>query len=73
VATNRLEMTFQTAGGGRMRISLLDPREDLTAAEVEAAMNTIIAKNIFTSTTGDATGILGARIVSRDVQELISS
>jgi len=56
-----------------MRISILDPREDLTAADVEAAMNTIIAKNIFTSTTGDAIGILGARIVSRDVQELISS
>ncbi|MDH7577594.1 MAG: DUF2922 domain-containing protein [Bacillota bacterium] len=71
--TKRLELIFQTAGGGRLRISVADPREDLTPAEVEAAMNTIIAKDIFTSRTGSATAIYGARIVSRDTVDLITA
>lgn len=70
--TKRLELIFQTAGGGRLRISIADPRENLTPAEVETAMNTTIAKNIFNSRTGDATAILGARIVSREVIDLIA-
>ncbi len=71
--TKRLELIFQTAGGGRLRISVTDPREDLTPAEVETAMNTIIAKNIFSSKTGDATAIYGARIVSRETTDLITA
>ncbi|NPV29929.1 MAG: DUF2922 domain-containing protein [Firmicutes bacterium] len=71
--TRRLELIFQTAGGGRLRIAVPDPRENLTPAEVEAAMNTIIARNVFTSRTGSATAILGARIVSRDTTDLITA
>lgn len=70
--TRRLELIFQTSGGGRLRISIPDPKEDLTPAEVQAAMNTVIAKNIFTSRTGDAVAILGARIVSRDTTEILA-
>ncbi len=70
--TKRLELVFQTSGGGRLRISVPDPKEGLTPAEVQAAMNTIIAKNIFSSRTGDAVAVLGARIVSRDTTDILA-
>jgi len=67
-----LVLIFQTAGGGRMRLSVPDPRPDLTSAEVNAAMNTILSKNVFTSRTGNATAILGAQIVSRETTDVIT-
>lgn len=67
-----LQLVFATAGGGRLRLSVPDPRPDLTAAEVNAAMNTIAAKNIFTSRTGGIAGILSAQIVTRETTDLIS-
>ncbi len=67
-----LVLVFQTAGGGRMRLSVPDPRPDLTSAEVNAAMNTILAKNVFTSRTGNATATLGAQIVSRETTDVIT-
>jgi len=70
--SRRLELVFITTGGGRMQIGLADPKQDLTAAEVEAAMNVIIEKNIFSATTGDAASILSARVVTRDTEEIIS-
>lgn len=70
--TSRLEMVFITAGGGRLRISVPDPRPDLTATDVETAMNTIISKNVFASRTGDASAILSARVVTTDTAELIT-
>ncbi|AFV11419.1 hypothetical protein DUF2922 [Thermacetogenium phaeum DSM 12270] len=67
-----LELIFTTAGGGRLRLSVPDPRLDLTAEQVSAAMSTIAAKNIFTSGTGGIAGILSARIVTRETTDLIS-
>ena len=67
----RLEMTFITDGGGRLKVSLRDPRQDITAEEVQTAMSTIIAKNIFSSKTGDASAVLSARVVTRDTEDLI--
>ncbi len=64
-------MTFITDGGGRLKVSLRDPRQDITAEEVQTAMSTIIAKNIFSSKTGDASAVLSARVVTRDTEDLI--
>ncbi|MGQ9498147.1 MAG: DUF2922 domain-containing protein [Desulfotomaculales bacterium] len=69
--TRRLEMRFLSAAGRTVTLSVPDPRENLTAAEVEMAMNTVISKNIFTSAGGDLTGIAGARIVERVTTDLI--
>lgn len=66
----RLEMIFNNAGGTRSTISVYDPRADLTDAEVNTAMNNILAKNVFSSNNGDLVSINSARIVSRDVTEL---
>ncbi|AHF08042.1 DUF2922 domain-containing protein [Desulfitobacterium metallireducens] len=56
-----LRMTFTNALGGAVSLTLSDPKEGITAAEIEAAMDLIIAKNIFT-------GPGGAWISKRDVK-----
>ncbi|HHX50199.1 MAG TPA: DUF2922 domain-containing protein [Clostridia bacterium] len=68
--SRRLEMIFQNAGGSRVTVAVVDPRNDLTEQEVEEAMNAILSNNIFDSAGGDLTGLIGARIVTRDVVEL---
>lgn len=65
-----LEMVFSTSGGGRRTISVPYVPVALDAAVVKTAMDGILAKGIFTSTTGDLTGNLSARIVSRSIDEL---
>lgn len=68
-----LQLVFATAGGDRLRLSVPEPRPDLTSAEVNAAMNTIAAaKDIFTSRTGGIAGILSAQIVTRETTDLTS-
>lgn len=51
--TRTLRMSFRNEAGKTVSISLDNPKEDLTAAAVEAAMDLIIAKNIFTTSGGD--------------------
>jgi small basic protein len=73
VITKKLEMSFQNANGGKVTLSVLDPLDDLVEGDVRAAMQNIIDKNIFESTGGDLVRIVGARIVSTEVAELIAS
>ena len=65
----RLQLTFRTAGGRRRTISIEDPKSSLTDVEVQAAMDTIIAKNIFETNDGDLVGVVSAQIVTTEVQE----
>lgn len=60
-----LEMVFRNQAGQLVTISVPDPRPDITAGEVEAVMDTIIAQNIFTSPGGDLVAKVEARIVER--------
>lgn len=68
--TTTLQLLFANAAGRQVTISLLDPRPDLTGAQVQAAMQTIIDRNVFTSAGGPLAGINGARIVSREVTDI---
>ncbi len=65
-----LEMDFNTELGRIQRIRVNDAKDPLTGAEVAAAMDSIIAKNIFTSTGGDLNGKLDARVIVTDSSEL---
>lgn len=65
--TQTLQMTFLTQGGSRATISLDNPKDDLTEAEVVAAMDQIIAKNIFNTSSGDLVAKHSARIIDRTV------
>lgn len=69
--TKTLQMTFANAANGRVTISIQDPREDLIAADVETAMGEILAANIISSTGGDLISPISARIISRQVTELV--
>jgi len=69
--TKTLQMTFLNAANGRVTISIQDPREDLVPQDVEAAMNDIIAANIIDSNGGDLVAAVSARIVTRQVTELV--
>lgn len=65
-----LEMVFANAAGRRVTVRVASARADLTSEEVGQAMGQIITKNIFTSTGGDLTSQLGARVVTREITEL---
>ena len=66
-STRKLRMIFDT-DDGKWVLSLTDPKEGLTASEVEAAMNTIISQNIFGI---PPTAIVGAELVETGTTVLI--
>lgn len=68
--TQTLRMTFRNQAGNNVTISLDNPRDNLTAAEVEAAMDLIIARNIFTSSGGDLTDKQDIRVIDTSVNDL---
>lgn len=69
MVTERLQMIFQSESGGRNTVSILDPKPDLTEAEVQSAMQTILTANIFETNGGDLASIVGARVVRQEVTE----
>lgn len=66
---SKLELIFKNQQDRKTRISIDEPRADLTEAEIQATMNSIIAENIFSSTGGDLVAISGARVVTTDIEE----
>lgn len=65
-----LIMVFQNDLGKNVSISIPDVRDDITEQEVKTTMQTILAKNIFTSNGGDLVGIMSAQIVNKDTTAL---
>lgn len=71
MGNTRLELIFQNQDGKRVTISVQEPRLDVSPEEVEEAMETIMENNVFESNGGDLVAILGARLVTRQVEELL--
>ncbi|MBF7083939.1 DUF2922 domain-containing protein [Desulfallas sp. Bu1-1] len=65
--TKTLQMTFLNQAGGRVTISLADPRDTLTGDEVTSVMDLIIASNIFNTSGDDLVSKEEARIIDRTV------
>jgi len=65
-----LEMTFTTDLNKKQTIRVSNARTDLTAAQINAAMDNVIGKNIINGSSGSLTGKAGARIVTRDTSEI---
>ncbi|ABP65748.1 hypothetical protein Csac_0094 [Caldicellulosiruptor saccharolyticus DSM 8903] len=65
-----LVLTFRLQNGKTFRLSIPDPKSNLTAQEVENAMNLIIQKNIF-SVSAPIVEKVSARIIDRNVNQLI--
>lgn len=67
---SKLQMVFLNAGNKTTRMSIDDPKEDLTTKEVTEVMNNIISTGIFNSSGGDIVSIDSAKIITTQVEEL---
>lgn len=65
-----LLMTFINEEGTKTSITISAIRDDLTQVEVSAAMDVIIAKNIFQSSGGNLVAKYSAQITERSVTSL---
>ncbi|ABZ85569.1 conserved hypothetical protein [Heliomicrobium modesticaldum Ice1] len=65
-----LELVFTNQMGREVVLRVKDPKADLTPAQVAAAMDTIIASNVFTTTGGDLVNKKDVRLVSSSVTDL---
>lgn len=63
-----LQLIFTNEAGGRVTLSIPKPREELTAAQVEATMDSIVAADVITSAGGGLAGKVRALLVSRQSQ-----
>ncbi|MCO5387319.1 DUF2922 domain-containing protein [Desulfosporosinus sp.] len=71
VTTNKvIRLTFTTVAGKTFSIALPNPRADLTKAEAEAVMDTIISKNIFITTGGELVGKRDIRVIDTSTNDL---
>lgn len=66
-----LELIFKNKAGKNARMSMQDPKDDLTADQVQSLMDSILEKNIFETTGGDLVEAVGARLIQKEVIDLI--
>lgn len=68
---NTLELLFKNEAAKNAKISVRDAKDDITAIEVQAIMDDIIDKNIFETPGGDLVEVAGARLIQKEVIELL--
>ncbi|WP_110954076.1 DUF2922 domain-containing protein [Anaerosinus massiliensis] len=66
--TKKLNMVFKTDLGKEVTLTLADPKDDLTKAQVSAVMEEIVSKAIFTSDKGKLESV--AEIVIKSTDEI---
>jgi hypothetical protein len=71
IVDKNLELLFRNTAGKNARISVQDPKEDLTTEEVQALLDDIVAKNVFETPGGDLVEAVGARLIQKEVIQLI--
>lgn len=71
MTNTRLEMIFLTEEGKKATVSVQDPKEDLTSQEVETVMDLITSKDVLTVKGKKFEQIVGARLVTRGVEEIL--
>lgn len=59
-----LEMTFSTEMGKTKTIRVVDAKDPLPAVDVAACMDNIIAKNVFSSSSGNLSGKVKAQVIT---------
>lgn len=65
-----LQLEFGNAAGKKVTVAIEEPRDNLTVPEVEAAMQQIIATQVFLIDTNPVTEAVSAQIVDRNVEQL---
>lgn len=66
----KLELKFENEDGKVVTYSVDNPIEPVDPANVESAMDVILAQNAFTTSGGNLVAKKSARIVDRTVQEI---
>lgn len=66
-----LQLQFETARGKNVTLTVDEPRSNLTEAEMQTGMETIISSNAFQSDGSPLTVIKSAKVVDRTVTEII--
>lgn len=64
--TKRLVMTFKTDGDRKVSLVVDDSRENISESEIKAAMDLVIAKNIFAPNGDDIVQAVDAKVVVTD-------
>ncbi|AVK51187.1 hypothetical protein AXY43_25970 [Clostridium sp. MF28] len=62
-----LSMTFLTVAGEKSTLSVSGVKPTLTKDEINALMDTVIAKNVFKTNSGDLVKKSGAQVTQRQV------
>lgn len=70
VTTQTLRMVFKNENGSNFTINLDNPRDNVTPAEIETAMDTIIVKNVFLTPGGALVAKQDIKIIDRTVNDL---
>ncbi len=65
----RLVMTFLTGVCRKISISIDDPKENITEAEIVDAMNLIVEKNIFAPYGSELVATVDAKVIVTDTEE----
>lgn len=68
--TTVLEMTFRLDDDRKMTISVANPKDDLTATTVKAAMNAIILDDVFDNDGASLVAPASAKLVKREISEV---
>jgi hypothetical protein len=63
-------MIFSSQAGRSVTLTLDNPRSDLTAAEIEATMDLVIARNIFNSSGGDLVTKQDIKVIDSTTNDL---
>ncbi|MFD1738186.1 DUF2922 domain-containing protein [Bacillus salitolerans] len=66
-----LQLQFLNQEDKTVTLTIEDPIEPVDPAAVNAAMDVIIASNVFISSGGEYTSKKGARVVERNIEEVI--
>lgn len=72
-ATKVLRLIFKDQEDKNRAINVQDPDSEITSAQVEAVMDSIITKNVFQTMGGNLVSKVKAEIVEREVTEVYSS
>ena len=65
----KLLMSFKTHDDRKVSLTVDNPREDITEAEIKTVMDLIVSKNVFSSNKADLVKALDAKIVVTDTTE----
>ncbi|NLY68052.1 MAG: DUF2922 domain-containing protein [Tissierellia bacterium] len=66
----KLEMEFLDSTGGKFKVTIDDPREDITGEEIKTVMEDIVARDIFYTNAGSIVAANAARIITTTIQEM---